>query len=208
MKKTLLIVFVAMIVLAFAATSSFAFGLPKGLPGKSSLKKEIKPLVLKDIDASLAEYEGTDLDPAKDTKFAYTVYGDKDYDVMAVALSKIELTTQFANNVIKDANVKIDAAETADDLKDVQKNVELATKALEALVKDGAAAAAGAVAFGSGLVDKIKKDPLGYGANAGDMKNVIGKLPKAVEGLPDTVKALVETLTKLKDKIAGFEVPA
>jgi hypothetical protein len=206
MKKTLVIAFVMLLVVAFASTSAFAFKLPGGkdLPGKSDLKKEVKAFTLADVNAALKEYEGTEMDPGKDKKFATTVYGDADFDAMAISLTKIELGTAFANGAIADANAKIAAAQTADDLAAPQKALETALTALQSLATEGATVAAKAPAFGKALPGKVKKDPLGYGKNASDMTKVVNKLPKAVAGIPDTVKAVTDTVVLLKEKIASF----
>jgi hypothetical protein len=205
MKKAGLILLSVSLLLIFGVGTALAIGLPGGLPGKSNLKKETKSFKLGDVSADLKAFEGTDFDPGKAKPFACNVFGDQEYDTVAIAVTKIDLVTQFAQNVLKDANPKIDAAKEAKDLDAAKKNLEAAQKAAQALAADGAKLTASATSLISNLPGKAKSDPLGYGANLADMTGVAKKVPDLVgKTLPDTIKQLTDTLTKLTEKAKTF----
>jgi hypothetical protein len=201
MKKATLILLAVSLLLIFAVGTALAIGLPGGATGKSKLNKETKTFTLSSLDASLKALENTALDPVtKDKKFAATVFGDAEYDKVAVAVAKMELGNAFAQNVLKDAQGKIDAAKKLEDLKDTQKNLELATKVTKSLVTESQSLAGGAPALAGGLAGKAKGDPLGYGANLKDMTGIVNKLPDLVTGLGKTVGDLATMAGKIKAK--------
>ncbi|MDP8224778.1 MAG: hypothetical protein P9L99_15575 [Candidatus Lernaella stagnicola] len=166
---------------------------------KSKLKKEVKTFVLSDVDASLKEYEGTDLDPGKEIG-AVAVYGDKDYDGIATSLAKMELGLTFAQNVLKDTDAKLAEVKDPEELDKLKKNNELAQKALEALMGDGAKLVASATSFTGGLQGKIKEDPMGYGKYGADMGKTMKKTKKVVDQIKPTIDQLIATVGKITEK--------
>jgi hypothetical protein len=154
MSKGLKIFLVVAALTVFAVSTALAIGLP-GVPGASKLKKETKSFTLGDLDPSLKAFEGKELDPVKaDKKFACNVFGDAEYDKVAIAVTKIELATAFANNVLADANPKIDAAKSPADLKAVQANLDAAQKVVTALTTACKSLVDGAKSCATGLPSK------------------------------------------------------
>ncbi|NLH48193.1 MAG: hypothetical protein GX444_06270 [Myxococcales bacterium] len=207
MKRTLFVLLALSMITIFAVGTVHAFKLPGGLPGASNLKKEVKSFKLSDLDADLKEFEGTDFDPAKAAPVACNVFGDADYDKVAVGLAKTNLFIGFANNVLKDANAKIDAATKAEDLDAAKKGLEAAAAAGGKMVPEISAMVPAATSLITNLPGKAKSDPLGYGANLADMTKVAKDLPTAAKQLPTTVDELKKAIEKLIAKKNTF-VPA
>jgi hypothetical protein len=197
MKKTLLVVLTLAVLLT--AGTALAFNIP-GAGGGSKLKKESKDYKLTDLSADLKSYEGGDLDPVKAKKFTATTFGDAEYDKVAVALTKMDLSIAFADNVLKDFNAKLDRTTSPTDFDMLKKNLETAKKAVDALVADSTKLVSAAQALATSLPSKAQSDPLGYGANIKEMTDVVKKLPDMAKKLPEIAKSLADAVTKAVEK--------
>jgi len=176
---------------------------PAGLPTESKMKPETVSLTLKDLSKGLEKFEATDMNPVTDSiKYNAVVYGDAGYDQIAKSTAKMELGMAFTNNVLKDANQKIEAAAAPEELQAVEDNLKILQESVGALVNEGTKTISSAKQFASDLGNKAGKDPMGYGKYAKDMTKVLERAPKLMEQLPKLLDTIGETLKKVGEKKA------
>lgn len=174
---------------------------PAGLPTESKLKVETIAMTLKDLDKGLEKFEATELNPVTDSvKYNSVVYGDAAYDQIAKCTTKMELGLAFTNNVLQDANKKIDAAAKPEELQVVEENLKTLQQTVGALVNEGTKTISSAKQFASELGNKASQDPLGYGKYGKDMTKVLDRVPQLMEQLPKLLETIGETLKKVGEK--------
>jgi len=197
MRKTLLIV-LALVLLA--AGTALAFGLPGGLGGGPSAKKNT--LTLGQANAGLKPYEGSALAPAA---VEYITIGDADFDDFSLRLAKMQIISGFAARVVDDANAKLDAAQTKEELTKLQENITVATNALQPLVAEGAALIAKAPQLLTNLKSKLTSNPM----LLADVTKVldVDKIKAIAEHISKLVTDLTALAGKIKDKLAALPVP-
>lgn len=193
MRKTMLI---CALIVVFAVGTAFALGIP-GMGGGGGLKKETKKLSLGQANASLKKFEG---DPLAPQPIEYITIGDAEFDDISLRLAKLEIVSGFATKVVADANAKLDAAKTKDELTKLQDNVTAATGALQPLVQECTALGAKMPQVLSNLKSKLTSNPM----LAGDVAKVLdpGRVKTIGEHISKLITDLASVATKIKDKIA------
>ena len=132
-------------------------------------------VTMKDIGQE--KYAGGPYDPTKDKKYEYKKYNDAAWDPMSEGACRLSMSLEFASKVLQDPAAK-------------KEDLEAALKAAGYAATEAPKMVNGIANFIQGITsDPTKaimlKDVKGVGEN---MKTIVEKAPKVVEGLSKRVK--------------------
>jgi hypothetical protein len=178
MKKTIIIA----LALVFALSAgAWAFGIGDvAKAAKNVASAKDNELKLSGIDAGLAKYEGTPMDPSKAKKYTYKTFGDPSWDKLAESSAKTAMCLDFAEKVINTPDAK-------------KEDLEAAQKALEPLAKNVPVLVTSLTQFVTGVASDASKAVMLKEAKsvADNMKLIAEKAPKLLDTMKTKIGAMV-----------------